>query len=107
MSRRQQLVRAIIFILASGAGIAAIMMLAGCSSMAGMVEQLKDDHALLRFSVMTPWGQQTVTRANPGPGQSVTVSADGSMTFTSDSNSTNGLIPVVVTRDTQLQMRVR
>lgn len=56
----------------------------GCvgPDVAKSLSALGDDHATVRMDLTTPWGTQRVVRTNPGTNQTVSISADGSMTVT-------------------------
>jgi hypothetical protein len=48
-----------------------------------ITKQLKDDHATVSMTLVTPWGTQRVIRTNPGSNQTSTINVDGSVTVTS------------------------
>lgn len=86
------------------AGLVALTGCVGANAMKSL-QSLKDDHALVRLNLVTPWGQQQVLRANPGPGQSVTVNTDGSVTMTGGGTNTADAVITVSPNGSVRQLR--
>lgn len=78
-------------------GFAAIIVLPGCTGLAGSLQALGNDPAIVSGSIMTPYGSSKFVRIGGNrQNQTVQVGTDGSVTITNNGAGTNAPQPVAI-----------